>query len=263
MSARPRLAVLAVLAAGGTAFGGYYLWPSGRHLASCAPKHAPVPAAARAVLAAYAHRIEHTVERTRQGMWSDSWSDPTTGRMRQLSHLGVHSVETGFVPDGAATKTILVSFQNKTWMSDELPFPRATGNEPASLAQAARDKVADGKATIVGRAVVDGHATLHLRELVHLPEPTAPPGVHVPKALAQPRVLHVDTWVDPLTYLPIRMRTGGSSGWSVSDTSWLPRTPANVAETRIVIPPGFEHATQSSGNFTSYTDAVAFRCNQS
>src|SRR5438105_5013223 len=36
MSVGPRLAVLAVLAAGGTAFGGYYLWPSGRHIAACA-----------------------------------------------------------------------------------------------------------------------------------------------------------------------------------------------------------------------------------
>jgi hypothetical protein len=44
MDVRARLAVLAVLAAGGAAFGGYDLWPRGRHVDRC---HAPVPAAAQ------------------------------------------------------------------------------------------------------------------------------------------------------------------------------------------------------------------------
>jgi hypothetical protein len=47
--------------AGGAAFGGYYLWRSGRHIASCAPEHATVPAAAQKALAAYTGWIRHTV----------------------------------------------------------------------------------------------------------------------------------------------------------------------------------------------------------
>ncbi len=56
MSVQPRLAVLAILAAGGAVFGGYYLWPSGRHLAACPAPHALVPAAAQRALAAYADK---------------------------------------------------------------------------------------------------------------------------------------------------------------------------------------------------------------
>jgi len=80
MSARPRLAVLAVLAAGGTAFGGYYLWPSGRHIASCALKHAPVPPAAQKALAAYTNRIRYEVSRDADGSRESDWYDVRTGR---------------------------------------------------------------------------------------------------------------------------------------------------------------------------------------
>jgi hypothetical protein len=64
---RPQLAVAAVLAAGGVVTGGYYLWPKPRHIDACAPRHAPVPAAAKQALAAYAGRIRHEVQRSDQG----------------------------------------------------------------------------------------------------------------------------------------------------------------------------------------------------
>jgi hypothetical protein len=263
MSVRPRLAVLAVLAAGGTAFGGYDLWPNGRHIASCAPKHAPVPAAAQAVLARYAHRIEHSVERNNGGRRTEMWDDPDTGRWRQLSFDTGRRLEAGLVPGRDVAHMVFVTYDARTWTSErERLFPSTTTNVAASMAQATRDKVADGKAAVVGRAAVDGHQTLHLRELVHLPAPTTPPGAHLPKAFVRDRLLHVDTWADALTYLPVRIRTSGSFGWSVADTTWLPRTPATVAKTRVVIPPGFKRLAQN-GSVTSYADFSTSRCSQS
>src|SRR5689334_8356741 len=83
---RLRLAVLAVFAAGGAVFGGYYLWPSGRHVAVCAPVHAPVPAAAQKVLARYAGRIRHDAERSQPRSHEENWSDPLTGHTRYLTY---------------------------------------------------------------------------------------------------------------------------------------------------------------------------------
>jgi hypothetical protein len=192
-----------------------------------------------------------------------SWSDPDTGRSREVAYGrgGKAQSEFGLVPDGGSMRTVLVMYDAKMWTSHRgRAFPRIA-NEAASLAQATRDKVASGKVKIVGRMVVDGRRTVHLEEVVRLPKQSAPRGVRLPKALSHPRLLHVDTWADPLTYLPVRTRTSDGFGWSVSDTEWLPRTPANVSKTRLVIPAGFKQ--QVGGGFTSYTDSVRFRCAQS
>jgi hypothetical protein len=261
---RPQLAVAAVLAAGAFVAGGYYLWPKPRHIDACVPQHAPVPPAAKRALAAYAGRIRHEVQRSNQGSRDESWSDPVTGRSRQVSYRsGRPEVAYGEVPRGPRMNTVFVTYDGKTWTTDRgRAFPRTTTNEAAAEAQARRDEVAQRKARIVGRAVIDGRTTLHLEELMHLPKPTAPSGMHLPKALLHPRVLHVDIWVDPLTYVPIRTRTSGSFGWSVSDTAWLPRTPANIAKTRLVIPAGFRKLTGQS-TWVEFTDAATVRCGQS
>ena len=257
-----RLAVLAVLAAGGAAFGGYYLWPSGRHIASCTLKHAPVPAAAQRVLAGYAHRIRYTVERSEPGSRSESWSDPDTGRSRQVSYSrGAVDTEFGVEPEGRTLRTLMVMYDARIWIAHSQPaFPRGSTNETVALAQALRDEVANGKARVVGRGAA---RTLHLLEIIRLPAPHVPTVASLPKALRQPRVLHVDTWVDALTYLPVRTRTNDGFTSSVSDTTWLPRTPENVARTRVVIPRGFTQVTQRGNGFTEYTHSISLHCNHS
>jgi hypothetical protein len=242
MSARPRLAVLAVLAAGGTAFGGYYLWPSGRHLASCAQKHAPVPAAAQRALEVYAGRIRHDVERSLPATREESWSDPLTGRMRQVSYEhGRLAFAFGTMPAGKFERSIWVLYDGRSWMSSRtrLPGTVTVANAAAQAAQANRDKVARGKATIVGKEAIAGRPAIHLRETIHFPR--------------QPR-FRVDTWVDPLTYATVRARFTVRGHSSVSDETWLPRTPANLAATRIVVPAGFtrehEHGNVLTSSFT-------------
>src|SRR6185437_10225528 len=100
-------------------------------------------------------------------------------------------------------------------------------------------------------------------ETIRLPAPRVPNGARVPKALRQPRILHVDTWVDALTYLPVRTRTNDGFSWSVSDTAWLPRTAANVARTRVVIPRGFTRVKTHGNGFTEYTHSISLHCTHS
>jgi hypothetical protein len=255
MSVRPRLAVLAVFAAGGAAFGGYYLWPSGRQLATCVHGHAVVPADARQALAAYAGRIRHAVERMSDGTRDESWSDAVTGQNRQLSFdsSGRATSEFAIVPSGSFERTITVTFDAHVWMSDRhRALSRSRDpNAAATSAQANRDRVAQGRAVVVGRENVDGRTTLQLRELVHLPHRTFP----------TPALLRFDTWVDPLTYLTVRTRTdAGRDRWSVNDESWLPRTPANLARTKPLIPAGFRRIFPEQHSFDMVLRAKTPAC---
>jgi hypothetical protein len=273
MSLQPRLAVLAVLAAGGAAFGGYYLWPSGRHVASCAPTHAPVPAAAQKALAAYAGRIRHDVQRPDPATREESWSDPLTGRTRYAVYeRGRLMFAFGTVPTGGVPREVWVDYGGRSWRSEPLKFrgtittsslTRET-NAAAAGAQANRDKVARGTAVIVGKELVGGRETLRLRETVHPPKPSfhaiggLTQRVHIPP----PPAIHLDTWVDPLTYVTRRTRTTVRGHSSVSDETWLPRTPTNIAATHIVIPDGFKHEFERSNVLTSF-GVASVRCTQS
>lgn len=64
-------------------------------------------------------------------------------------------------------------------------------------------------------------------------------------------------YVNPRTYLPVRTygstETFGGPGqaftsWSVTNVTWLPPTPANIAKALVTIPPGFHHWLGNPGN---------------
>jgi hypothetical protein len=262
MSVQPRLAVLAVLAAGGVAFGGYYLWPSGRHLAAgCPPRHAPVPAAARRALDAYLSEIKHAISIDADGSRDESWYDVRTGRdlQRSFDENGTPTDAFWTVPEGKFDRTVWLTYDTRTYTDDrqrEL-VPRRT--ELVIDGQANRDKVFHHQSKVVGRDVVAGKETVHLREHVHLPRTRIriPKNVKLPKGFHLPSRLRVspavdyelDTWVDPLTYVTLRMRLSERGKSSITDVTWLPRTPRNLARTKLQIPKGFkrEQVLRGSG----------------
>ena len=126
-------------------------------------------------------------------------------------------------------------------------------NAAADVAQSNRDDVADGKATILGRDTIDRRDTLHLRKTVNPPQPKLPAGAF-PKDVGRHLLsFRVDTWVDPLTYLPLRIETTIRGHSSVMDDSWLPRTAAVLAKTRVAIPAGFKRAYPSQGGSDSFS----------
>jgi hypothetical protein len=263
---RPRLAVAAVLAAVSVAAGAYYLWPKGRDVA-CAPPPTQVSEAARQALDSYTGRIRHDVERTdERAREAETWWDPVTGAQRQVSFddVGDPTVEVGTVRDGKTPHTIWVAYQERTWYTNRDPTALVAQPDAAAVeAQAYRDRVARGRARVVGRARLGGHAALELHETV-VPLRLSVPGSPPPARRAP--ALQIETWVDRLTYVPLRMRTASGGHWSEVDSTWLPRTTASVAKTKVVIPPGFRRIYPSISGFSDkvlVSRADTARCGQS
>jgi hypothetical protein len=46
-------------------------------------------------------------------------------------------------------------------------------------------------------------------------------------------------WVDPVSYLPVRIVTADQGITNQVDYAFLPPTPANIASLRVTVPPGF------------------------
>ena len=152
----------------------------------------------------------------------------------------------GTTESGRFARTVWVLYPARNWTAEQHRLPFSTSrvaNQAAQIAEGNRDKVANGKARILGRTLIGERQMLHLRETIHFPAPKPPSGVPLPKGFRFPAPpdLRVDTWVDPVTYLPVRTATSSPIGGpqSVTDESWLPRTPANIAKTKVVIPPGY------------------------
>jgi hypothetical protein len=83
------------------------------------------------------------------------------------------------------------------------------------------------------------------------------------------QTVRIDTWVDAQTYLEVRRRSVLGDLPSQTDETWLPRTPANVAQTRLAIPAGFRRQDASRSGTTTFQEvwsaqsAPAQRCGHS
>jgi len=242
MSSRPRLAVLAVLAAAGAAAGAYFLWPSGRHVAACPPVHEPMPERAQNALDAYAGRIRHTVEHESSGQRREGWADPLMGLTREVVIRPDGRVESAFetIRSGRWMDSVWVLYDARAWMSHRMRVPvgASIGFTAADEAQANRDKVAHGTARVVGKDVVGGRQAIRVHEVLGLGG------------------FALDTWVDPLTYVTLRTRSTLGGATATTDEAWLPRSAANVAKTRLVIPAGFTHPSDLGTAFTSSDQTV-------
>jgi hypothetical protein len=54
-------------------------------------------------------------------------------------------------------------------------------------------------------------------------------------------------WINPATNLPVRSYTGNSAVKITTDYTFLPPTPANMADLNPVIPPGFTRTATIKG----------------
>jgi hypothetical protein len=227
---------------------------------------APVPARAKAILATYAGRISYSVDHENGVVRERRWSDPITGSNRELSFdsSGRLTEEIGTIRHGRSLVTVFVTTATRTWLTfpSKSPSKFIARNLAAEDAEGFRDQVARGTAHVVGRAKVDGHATLRLHQVIH---PQLPKPANLPKGAAFPRLpkpppFRVDTWVDSLTFLPVRTRTSNPGGSFTTDEYWLLRTPANVAKTKLTIPLGFKHVHPNSANGTYFSQLTAVVC---
>jgi hypothetical protein len=221
MPTRLRLAIVAILVAGGAIATAFFVWPRANHDAGCAGVTvAPLSSQGQKALDSYSTSIRHDVEKLTDGARRQTWTDAVTGASRILSfdNQGRLTSETGQTWAGKTLKSVMVSFATRSWFA----ITASVGGYTSGLDGAVTDSLgvrrglADGTTTSLGQAVVDGRTTLHLRENV------------------------LQLWVDPLTYLPVRTQAGAST----DDITWLPRNASNLLSTRIVVPQGFTQAIE-------------------
>ena len=162
--------------------------------------------------------------------------DPRSGQLFQ--EAGMTATPTNYATD------IAVYFYNKTWskQSYQAPKPRGAGcgfSLPTSwatypeIAAGLRENLACGALSFKGMQQVDGVNALKLVSVQRSrlgPEKTL-------------RSITTTIWVDPATYLPVRLTTQWTRPLvSVPmrlDFRWLPPTSANMALLTVRIPPGF------------------------
>jgi hypothetical protein len=178
-----------------------------------------------------------------QSRWngvSENWSYPLQPRVGQEVHvrslvlprnLGDKSdtewiyrepagTQSGSISVATKTEMIDVEYGNRTW-SD------TTGNWgfPSEMAglQDLRESIADGKFQHVRKTELNGRIVLELtsREKVN--------GTEVASTW----------WVDPATYLPVRMLTQQAGITYQVDYGFFPPVPANIAQLTVTIPAGF------------------------
>jgi hypothetical protein len=160
--------------------------------------------------------------------------DQKTGQYRHDSYAGatmVLSVACSARRGGASTLTV-VDYTKRTWWSEPGPglpiIDTLTSGyeEPENL----RAALKSGKVTIVGAEPLNGRSTLHLQ---------------ITNPWKGPRLaIYQDLWVDPKTYLPVRLSWVNvwrevSKDTIVLDYEWLPRTPENRGELELTPPAGF------------------------
>jgi hypothetical protein len=132
-----------------------------------------------------------------------------------------------------------VDYRNKTWWHTVSRIGVGDGNPalscrnvfvpvaiglPVDWAAQLRAAAACGSYRVVGRQLVNGVNAIKLEMVI------------------QGRIARADGqtfWVDPSTYLPLRMESRGTNSSVVSEFRWLPPTAANVAKVQVPIPAGF------------------------
>jgi hypothetical protein len=111
--------------------------------------------------------------------------------------------------------------------------------------------LACGAGTVTGHVRIDGMETTEISGSV-----TVPLSKGYAKTVNEKEArVRYTLWVNPTTYLPVREfgsteTYGGSAGTTVSlgmtDVQWLPPTAANMAQTLVTIPAGYQQVSSSA-----------------
>jgi hypothetical protein len=109
-----------------------------------------------------------------------------------------------------------------------------------------RAEIANGQFKVAGRTELHGQPAVEL-------DINVPPNNEAP-----PHVTAARLWVDATTYLPMRQYLRMSNGQqNVTDYTYLPPTPGNLAKLRPEIPAGYTHVSGSSADLFSRKPKMA------
>jgi outer membrane lipoprotein-sorting protein len=118
------------------------------------------------------------------------------------------------------TEIIFVQYGNRTW-SDTTAL--VASQTPAASLQELRESIATGDFSPARKTELNGQSVLELT-------------AHYNDAGTKSEQT---VWVDPATYLPVQTLSDGGGVKIQVDYGFLPPTPANMAELKATIPPGF------------------------
>jgi hypothetical protein len=218
--------------------------------------------------------------RTRSGDWapSSSWTYGPRNRFEELTasdcghalangnctHRGGSEpyIAVGTALIGGKLTGVYVSYYNRKWsLLPEGPIPASACSRTGALEMATplvptsdwpafiHATLACGAATVTGHVQIDGVDTVRITG-----SPVTfklPPG----EARAVREKWLRSQWtlyVDPETYLPVRLSSSGSTyggpapstySAGVTDMQWLPPTAANIAQSVVTIPAGFQQVS--------------------
>jgi hypothetical protein len=227
------------------------------HGGSAAPTHqaATVPGSSRTVQtdADIIHHVEAalgdagnyliaTSATSGPGQVTTTYEDPSTGTERSVisgsGDKAAYWVQTTVSGDRDHWRTTYVDYTTRTWWT-KTSHSGALGQDTSGLIVLSADStpaqlskaLAIGEVGIGLKGVVDGHAAIEL--------------VYAGKLAQKADAVHF--WIDVKTYQPIEIVSPPFTSASTITESWIPKTPANVAQTdKPQIPAGFRQVPPSS-----------------
>jgi hypothetical protein len=153
-----------------------------------------------------------------------------TAQQHYISHYTANLDQGGLHLSGTA---MWVDHFNHTWGERHSKFILGFTLNAAGI----RAEIANGQFTITGRTELHGQQAIELK--INVP----------PNNEAPPHVTAARLWVDATTYLPMRQYLRMSNGQqNVTDYTYLPPTPGNLAKLRPEIPAGYTHVSGSSAD---------------
>jgi hypothetical protein len=188
------------------------------------------------------------------GQVNDNWMDQDSGYITDYTTEGGRLIAASRYPVTRAGRDLEIDYVARTWFARQDSAVPVDDGITGKLGEPRIDTVAGIKAAvqrsdiqIVGHGVIDGRPATHLRfvyRVQHQPSEATVTG---------------DAWFDSQTFAPLRATTtyvssaapgplplanGAASGSATASpisetTSFLERTPSNVARTRLVVPDGF------------------------
>jgi hypothetical protein len=187
--------------------------------------------------------IVHTTHRYGLNPREERWTDQQTGQFVDWIYRDSGRPDSAIFWPGHGMTSTVVFYAEKSWSTVDTggSFPMKPATQLFDTPEQIRDALVHDEITLVG------HEQLRGRETVHLKYVTT-------SAFSDGHPVHVDTWVDAQSYLPLRVVQQSTyvptylpKGYqrAVDDLDWLPRSPENVAKISLTPPAGFKHVRTS------------------
>jgi hypothetical protein len=176
--------------------------------------------------------LEFIVQQGANGSVLKTWAD-SRARVRRTMELRPGStteLETVEDHDGMQLTIYAIDLSRRLWRSETVSVSGVSFDDPSVVVRTIREQIRSGTFHVVGSDVVDGHPAVHLRRFISNPH----------TIVGQISTVPVDEWVDASTYLPLRIEETGGGASSLTTYSWVPRTSANLAKLKLVLPAGFK-----------------------